>query len=70
MATAIAANAMASLPKQMGSEAALHGTYRFLQTPQVSYEQLIQPHGQQTREAMSTSERVLLIPDTTEVDYQ
>jgi hypothetical protein len=61
---------MASLPKQMGSEAALHGAYRFLQTPDVSYEQLIQPHVQQTREAMSQPERVLLIQDTTEVDYQ
>jgi transposase-like protein/transposase Tn5 family protein len=70
MAAAIAADPMASLPKQMGSEAGLHGAYRFLQTPDVSYEQLIQPHVQQTREAMSQPERVLLIQDTTEVDYQ
>jgi hypothetical protein len=70
MAAAIAAHPMASLPKQMGSEAALHGAYRFLQTPDVSYEHLIQPHVQQTREAMSKPERVLLIQDTTEVDYQ
>jgi hypothetical protein len=70
MAAAIAADPMASLPKQMGSEAGLHGAYRFLQTPDVSYEHLIQPHVQQTREAMSQPERVLLIQDTTEVDYQ
>ena len=70
MAAAIAADPAASLPKQMGSEAALHGAYRFLQTPDVSYEQLIQPHVQQTREAMGKPKRVLLIQDTTEVDYQ
>ena len=70
MAAAIATDAGASLPKQMGSEAEAHAAYRFLQTPQVSYEQLIGPHLQQTRAAMGKPERVLLIQDTTEVDYQ
>ncbi len=70
MAAAIAADPAASLPKQMGSEAALHAAYRFLQTPDVTYEQLIRVHVQQTREAMGKPERVLLIQDTTEVDYQ
>ena len=40
MAAAIARDPAASLPKQMGSEAAVHGAYRFLQTPAVTYEQL------------------------------
>jgi hypothetical protein len=70
MAAAIAADPAASLPKQMGSEAALHAAYRFLQTPAVTYEQLIGPHVEQTREAMAKPERVLLIQDTTQVDYQ
>ncbi len=70
MATAIAADPAASLPKQMGSEADLHGAYRFLQTPQVSYERLMQPHVEQTRAAMAQHQQVLLIQDTTEVDYQ
>ncbi len=70
MASAMAAAPAASLPKQMGSEAALHAAYRFLQTPGISYEQLIRPHVEQTREAMGKPERVLLIQDTTEVDYQ
>ncbi|MFL5703667.1 MAG: IS4 family transposase [Ktedonobacteraceae bacterium] len=70
MAAAIAADPAASLPKQMGSEAALHAAYRFLQTPDVTYEQLIRAHVQQTREAMGKPEQVLLIQDTTEVDYQ
>jgi len=70
MASAIATAPAASLPKQMGSEAALHAAYRFLQTPDVSYEQLIGPHVEQTRAEMGQQERVLLIQDTTEVDYQ
>jgi hypothetical protein len=70
MAAAIAADPAASLPKQMGSEAALHAAYRFLQSPEVSYEQLIRPHVEQTREAMGQHKQVLLIQDTTEVDYQ
>src|SRR5436305_13797881 len=70
MAAAIAVDPAASLPKQMGSEAQAHAAYRFLQTPQVSYEQLIGPHLKQTRAEMGKPERVLLIQDTTEVDYQ
>src|SRR2546423_1789497 len=70
MATAIAAAPAASLPKQMGSEAALHAAYRFLQTPAITYEHLIGPHVEQTKASMGKSERVLLIQDTTELDYQ
>ncbi len=70
MATAIAHEPAASLPMQMASQADLHAAYRFLQTPDITYEQLIQPHVQQTREEARQSERVLLIQDTTEVDYQ
>lgn len=70
MAGAMAANPAASLPQQMGSEGQVHAAYRFLQSPHVSYEALIEPHVQQTRAAMSQQRRVLLIQDTTEVDYQ
>src|SRR3989440_2696679 len=54
----------------MPEEAALEATYRFLQTPDVTYEQLIGPHVAQTREEASKQQQVLLIQDTTEVDYQ
>ena len=70
MAAAMAADPAAALPQQMGSEGQAHGAYRFLQSPHVDYESLIEPHLQQTREAMSQHRRVLLIQDTTEVDYQ
>src|SRR2546423_9685919 len=70
VASAIAHNPAASLPAQMPDEAALQATYRFLHTPDVTYEQLIGPHVAQTRAEASKQQQVLLIQDTTEVDYQ
>jgi Transposase DNA-binding len=70
IASAIAQEPAASLPAQMPDEAALEATYRFLQTPDVSYEQLSRPHVEQTREQARAQQQVLLIQDTTEVDYQ
>ena len=70
IACAIAQHPAASLPAQMPDEAALEATYRFLQTPDVTYEQLIGPHVAQTRAEASKQQQVLLIQDTTEVDYQ
>lgn len=70
MAAAMAVDPAASLPQQMGSEGQAHAAYRFLQSPHVGYEPLIEPHVRQTRAAMSQQKRVLLIQDTTEVDYQ
>ncbi len=70
IASALAQQPAASLPAQMPDEASLEGAYRFLQTPDVTYEQLIEPHVQQTRAQAREHEQVLLIQDTTEVDYQ
>src|SRR2546429_7982539 len=70
MACAIAHDPAASLPAQMQDEAATQAAYRFLQTPDVTYEKLIHPHVQQTREEAREPKQVLLIQDTTEVDYQ
>jgi Transposase DNA-binding/Transposase Tn5 dimerisation domain len=70
IAAAIAQQPQASLPRQMQEPGALEATYRFLQNPQVSYEQLIRPHLEQTREAAGQQSQVLLIQDMTELDYQ
>jgi len=70
MACAIAHDPAASLPAQMQGEAELEAAYRFLQTPDVTYEQLLQPHVEQTRTEAREHKQVLLIQDTTEVDYQ
>ena len=70
IAAAMAHEPAASLPGQLHSEKEVHAAYRFLQQPHVSYEELMRPHVQQTREALAKPARVLLIQDTTEVDYQ
>ncbi len=69
MAETLARDPGASLPKQMHRMADLEATYRFLQSPDVSYEQLIQPHVQTVRQDCREQGEVLLIQDTTEMDY-
>ena len=70
MAARIAHDPAGSLPAQMQEHAMLEGAYRLLHCPAVTYEQLIAPHVQQTRTAAGEIQQVLLIQDTTEVDYQ
>ena len=70
IASAIAHDPAASLPAQMQDKTALEAAYRFLQTPDVTYEQLIRPHVEQTRAQARKHKQVLLIQDTTSLDYQ
>src|SRR2546427_10577775 len=70
IAHAMATETGASLPKQLHDQAALEATYRFLHSGHVSYEDLIRPHGEMTRQDAREQKEVLLIQDTTEVDYQ
>ncbi len=70
IAQALATETGASLPKQLHDGAALEATYRFLHSGHVSYEELIRPHVQATQHDCREQREVLLIQDTTEVDYQ
>lgn len=70
MASALARDPMASFPKQLGGQAATKAAYRFLESAQTSYEQLMRPHLEQTKGFMQQTRRVLLIQDMTEVDYE
>jgi Transposase DNA-binding/Transposase Tn5 dimerisation domain len=70
LATAIAREPQVSLPKQLGARKEVQATYRFLQSAQVSYEALMRPHVQQTRAQYQERSVVLLVQDTTELDYQ
>src|SRR5712691_7731408 len=70
IASALARDPMASLPKQLGGQAATKAAYRFLESAQTSYEQLMRPHLEQTKALMQQQKRVLLIQDMTEVDYE
>ena len=70
IAHALATEPGAWLPKQLHDGAALEATYRFLHSGQVSYEDLIRSHVEATRQDCREHKDVLLIQDTTEVDYQ
>lgn len=70
IASALARDPMASLPKQLGGQAATKAAYRFLESGQTSYEQLMRPHLEQTKALMQRQKRVLLLQDMTEVDYE
>lgn len=67
-ATLMADNVWASLPAQMHTWKDVIALYRLLDEPDVTFESLIQPHWQQTREQIETKPVVLLVQDTTEID--
>jgi hypothetical protein len=70
IAPAMATETGASLPKQLHDQAALEATYRFVHSGHVSYEDLMQAHVEATRQDCREHSTVLLIQDTTEIDYQ
>jgi len=70
IASALARDPMGSFPKQLGGQAATKAAYRFLESAQTSYEQLLRPHLEQTQALMQQQGRVLLIQDLTEIDYE
>lgn len=70
IATAMAREPAGSIPAQQHSDAGTKAVYRFCENAHVSYEALMQPHVDATREQSRQVQRVLLIQDTTEVDYQ
>lgn len=67
-ATLMAKNVSASLPAQMQTWKDVMALYRLLDEPDVTFEALMHPHWQQTREQIETKLVVLLVQDTTEVD--
>lgn len=69
MASAMAVEPAASLPLQMGNASALQAAYRFLGNEAVSHAALQEPHWFHTRELAGQSQRVLLIQDTTDLNY-
>lgn len=70
IASAMAREPAGSIPAQQQSQAATKAVYRFCENAHVSYEALMQPHLQASRAQASGLPRVLLIQDTTELDYQ
>src|SRR5947209_17753177 len=70
IAAAMAREPAGSIPAQQQSNAGTKAVYRFCENGHVSYEALMQPHVDATRAQARQARRVLLIQDTTEVDYQ
>ncbi len=69
MGAKMAVHPDASLPAQMQSRSALRGAYRVLNHPKVTMEALLAPHCRQTLAQAATLPVVLLVEDTTELDY-
>jgi hypothetical protein len=67
-ASLMAHDASASLPKQQQNWKKVKALYRLLDEPDVTFERLMQPHYQQTREQINQEPVVLLVQDTTEID--
>lgn len=65
----MAAHPELSLPAQMQAPAALTGAYRFLDNYYVTMEKLLEPHCRQTLAAAGRGSVVLMVEDTTELDY-
>ena len=59
----------ASLPQQMHAPPALKAAYRLLDEDDVTFAALSTPHWQATRERAGRQNLVLLVQDTTEIDY-
>lgn len=68
-ATQMASDPAASLPAQTQTWKDTKAVYRLLDEPDVTFDALMQPHWQQTRERMDTMPLVLLVQDTTDLDF-
>ena len=69
MGEAMARQPQASIPQQMETWANTKASYRFLDNDHVSHEQIQQQHWQKTRQEASGYPLVLIIQDTTQLDY-
>src|SRR5579885_2374730 len=68
VAARMANDASASLPAQMQTWKETMALYRLLDEEDVTFEALMQPHFQHTRERVGKQEVVLLVQDTTDLD--
>jgi len=58
-----------SVPAATHGRAEMEATYRFFDNSKVTPEKILQPHVDATRERISQTEVVLLVQDTTELDF-
>jgi Transposase DNA-binding len=68
-AAQMASDPAASLPAHTHTWKDTKAVYRLLDEPDVTFDALIRPHWQQTRERMDSLPLVLLVQDTTDLDF-
>jgi hypothetical protein len=64
----LASRPTASIPAACGGRAEMDGAYRLFANPKATFDNLLQPHVDATRERMAAQPIVLLVQDTSEVD--
>lgn len=69
VAQSLAANPGGTLPQAIGPWDELKAAYRFFGQAGVSFEAIVQPHGERTRAACRQPGEYLIIEDTTLLDY-
>ncbi len=69
VAAGLMRNPAASLPVQMGTARGLKAAYRLFAEEEAAYPALLAPHWKQTRQAAGEEHLVLLVQDTTQLDY-
>jgi hypothetical protein len=69
LAEQLAAKPTASIPGACGGWAETQAAYRFLAQPELSWEDILSPHWQNTETRMGEHAVVLCIQDTTELDF-
>lgn len=69
VASALAQQAHGTLPGSFDTWAELLAAYRMMNTPAVTYSQILAPHIQQTRRALRRPGEYLIIEDTSDLNY-
>ena len=64
----LAARPTASIPAACGGRAEMDGAYRLFANPKTSFEKVLQPHVDATRQRIAAEAIVLLVQDTSEID--
>jgi hypothetical protein len=57
-----------SIPAACGGQAEMKAAYRFFDNEKVTFEKVLEPHIEKTKERIAQQKAVLLVQDTTEVD--
>jgi hypothetical protein len=64
----VAARPTASIPAACGGRAEMVAAYRFFENENTSFDNILQPHREATRQRMAAQPTVILVQDTTEID--